>query len=85
MPYIKQERRDSLTPIYIDEFQNSGELNYTITYLIKEYIKTKNESYQTYNDIIGALECCKQELYRRLISIYENKKIIENGDVYDNK
>lgn len=27
------------------------------------------------------LECCKQELYRRLLSIHEDKKIIENGDV----
>jgi hypothetical protein len=35
-----------------------------------------------YNDVIGALECCKLELYRRMVAPYENTKIKENGDVY---
>lgn len=50
--------------------------------MIRDYIKTKGESYQTYNDIMGALEGAKLELYRRKIGIYEDKKIEENGDVY---
>jgi len=33
------------------------------------------------NDAIGALEGAKLELYRRVISKYEDKKIMENGDV----
>lgn len=79
MPYIKQEQRDELkyrTPI------NCGELNYEITQLIKEYIIRKGECYQTYNDIIGALEGAKLELYRRKTAPYEFDKIVENGDVY---
>lgn len=32
--------------------------------------------------IIGALENSSSELYRRKIAPYEDKKIIENGDVY---
>ena len=62
--------------------KDSGELNYLITLLIQDYLEYKNESYQTYNDIIGALEGAKLELYRRKIAPYEDKKIKENGDVY---
>lgn len=81
MPYIKNERRydlihHNMTPL------TSGELNYVITEKILRYLHEKGESYQTYNDIIGVLECVKQELYRRKITDYENKKIKENGDVY---
>jgi len=34
------------------------------------------------NAIIGALECAKLELYRRVAAPYEDDKIAENGDVY---
>jgi len=34
-------------------------------------------------DAIGALECAKLELYRRVAAPYEDTKIAENGDVYD--
>ena len=37
--------------------------------------------YENFNAMIGALECCKQEYYRRIIAPYEDKKIEENGDV----
>lgn len=86
MPYINKEDRDyfeelelSMEHYYI---KNPGQLNYLFTLLIKQYIEQNKENYQTYNDIIGALESCKQELYRRKISPYEDRKIIENGDVY---
>lgn len=77
-PYIKKDRR-SLPFGYCE---NCGELNYWITKLVVYYLEQKGECYQTYNDIIGALECAKQELYRRKIIPYENEKIEENGDVY---
>ena len=79
MPYIKREAQWELlnrAP------ETAGELNFLFTIQAKEYIKVKGESYQTYNDIIGALEGCKMELYRRLVAAYEDKKIVENGDVY---
>ncbi len=38
--------------------------------------------YQTYNDILGALEGAKLELYRRQIGPYEETAIKRNGDVY---
>jgi hypothetical protein len=86
MPYIKAERRkaiwsESLTD-YDNNLQNAGELNYFITDYIVQYLETHGLSYQTCNDIVGALECCKQEFIRRVVNNYENKKIKENGDVY---
>lgn len=81
MPYIKEEDRDPLC--YQDRHpETAGELNYYFTMAARLYLLNKGESYQTYNDIIGALEGCKMELYRRKISPYEDKKIEENGDVY---
>lgn len=39
-------------------------------------------SYADINEAIGALECAKLELYRRIAVPYENRKLAENGDVY---
>jgi hypothetical protein len=79
MPYIKRERR---ADVGVEGGNNCGELNYDITTTILQYLHTKGESYQTYNDIIGVLECAKLEMYRRKVVPYEDKKIAENGDVY---
>lgn len=85
MPYIKQEDRDKLKPL-VDamestEIKTPGELNYLLTLLTHRFLNQKPESYQEYNDAIGALEGAKLELYRRHIASYENDKIKENGDV----
>jgi len=87
LPYIKQENRDRFNNNDIDsELFNgtvtAGDLNYIFTRIAHNYIIGKGkESYQAYNDIIGALEGCKLELYRKKIAPYENKKINENGDI----
>jgi hypothetical protein len=81
MPYIKEEVIWALDNGEKEPL-NAGELNYELTTVLLTYLKNKGESYQTYNDMVGALESCKLELYRRKISDYENKKIEENGDVY---
>ena len=82
MPYIKQTRRQHLETNPTTAPDNAGELNYLITDLIIDYINAHGQSYQTYNDIIGALEGAKYELYRRQVAPYEDEKIVENGDVY---
>lgn len=80
MPYVKKEIRDRID--FHHNPQTAGDLNYYFSNIIKDYLTRKGESYQIFNDIIGALECCKQELYRRKIAPYEDIKINENGDVY---
>jgi len=81
MPYItKTDRRRIDGEWTIPE--TAGELNYFFTSMIKKYIGLKGESYQTYNDVLGCLEGCKLELYRRKVSPYEDTKIKSNGDVF---
>ena len=77
MPYITQEDR------LCAKIDNAGKLNYSITLLCDEYINKNGFRYQTMNDIIGALEGCKLEFYRRIASPYEDIKLQENGDVYN--
>lgn len=80
MPYIPPARRKELDLKF--DPKTAGELNYVITSQLTNYIFLNGESYQTFNDIIGALEGAKLELYRRLIVPYEDRKARENGDVY---
>lgn len=89
MPYIKKTDRSRIlveVPMLgkIVDFQsidNAGELNYTFTIIAKEYLQRKGLKYQHINDIIGALEGAKLELYRRVAASYEDEKIKQNGDV----
>jgi hypothetical protein len=89
MPYIHPDSRPMLS-ITLGDYERAsdpGGLNYQFTQLCNEYIKyngNKGEpSYRLLNDIVGALEACKLEFYRRAVAPYEDKKIIENGDVYE--
>jgi len=49
--------------------------------MIHNYIKDKGLRYNTLNDAIGIVECVKQELYRMIVSPYEDIKIKENGEI----
>jgi len=79
MPYIPKSEKNR-----VDEdnlITNAGQFNYALNQVISIYIEQNNLNYQTMNDIIGAMECAKMELYRRMIAPYEDKKILQNGDV----
>ncbi len=80
MPYIKQERRQVLD-IYAGGAETVGELNYIITKLALRFLGAKPD-YVAYNEVIGVLECAKQELYRRAVAPFEDHKCSVNGDVY---
>jgi hypothetical protein len=85
MPYIKEEDRRNFINLtremHSKMIETPGELNYLITYLTLVFLGQKKESYQGYNDAIGALENAKLEISRRKISKYEDLKIEENGDL----
>ena len=81
MPYIKQERREAI--LAGSPPQDAGELNFAITTLVDNYLKDKGGiRYSRLNEVVGAMDCAKLELYRRIAAPYEDKKIEENGDVY---
>lgn len=79
MPYIKRLARISLQEGFDPE--TPGELNYTLTRTCHRYLENRGQKYDTYAEIVSALECAKLELYRRLIAPYEDTKIEANGDV----
>lgn len=81
MPYIKPELRDEIL-LHPEAIVNAGELNYYISSLINHFINKKGRSYSTINEVIGALECAKLELYRRIAAPYEDTKMEQNGEVY---
>ncbi len=93
MPYIKKNERKKYEKA-IEEitlqlnlqgtngFYPVGDLNYIITTILTKTLDRQGIRYQTLNAIIGALECSKLELYRRMISPYEDTKVETNGDVY---
>jgi hypothetical protein len=87
MPYIKLAARNRFENLLNHIMHNlpadAGELNYLISRIIDLYIKVKGKNYANLNEVIGVLECVKQEYYRRVISVYENIKMKENGDVYE--
>ena len=81
MPYITVDARTRLDKGGKPE--TVGELNYAITRLVDEYlIHQGGIRYAHVNDVIGALECAKMELYRRVAAPYEDQKLHETGDVY---
>jgi len=57
-----------------------GHVNYVISNIIWKLFDA-NKKYKTANDLLGVLDAVKQEFYRRKVSIYEDEKIIENGDI----
>ncbi|MFO8021360.1 MAG: hypothetical protein R6U65_02750 [Perlabentimonas sp.] len=88
MPYIKDKStRDYLDAVVDDliclfkKVDMTGNLNYLLFKLCKEYIKLEGENYAHYRDYVGELECAKSEILRRLIAPYEDKAKERNGDV----
>lgn len=80
MPYIEQSVRSNIKTGMVPT--TAGELNYLFTITAQEFLVEKGVSYEALNAIIGALESCKLEFYRRMTAPYEDEKIARNGDVY---
>ncbi len=91
MPYIPPEERQELYPLIskvAGEIQaavesgigkRGGEVNFVICTLV-DMLYDRN--YTELSAAIGDVECAKLEIYRRLLSNYEDQKIVENGDVF---
>lgn len=95
MPYITQERRRELDGG--QEPWTAGELNYVLTRTCIRFLMRRHEIYQDQpenliahplnygdlNEVAGALDLCKAEFQRRVVGCYENAKMQQNGDVYE--
>jgi len=93
MPYVKPSQREqyqdlirqTVRTLLSDKNNNLreldvGELNYFISSIIWKLFDL-NPRYKTANDLMGVLECVKQEFVRRRVNSYEDSKILENGDI----
>jgi len=96
MPYIKQVDRvridlaisnaNTVEELF-DNLSNrgerpisAGELNYLFSHIVWAIFDEK-PSYTKGNELVGVLECVKQEFIRRRLNDYEDEKIKENGDL----
>jgi len=87
MPYIPDTQRndihDDLLAAGLGFWpENAAELNYIVSELINNFLAQKGLNYSNVNEMIGALECCKMELYRVVAAPYEDRKMQEHGPVY---
>jgi len=87
VPYIPRSDRakydsylDALVCV-LGEEPPIGDLNYVISRIILGLLANNGLSYTNINSIVGALECCKLELYRRVAANYEDQKERENGGI----
>jgi hypothetical protein len=85
MPYIKEYKRALFEDFGTNGIENCGDLNYLFTKLCIKYMEEHGLSYQTCNDIVGALDNAKDEFRRRIQHPYEDTKIEANSDVYNIK
>ena len=84
MPYITTNARKVFDPEIntFNPIETEGELNYVITRLCHRYLTRNGKmGYADINAAVGALECAKLEIYRRIAAQYEDEKIKINGDV----
>lgn len=83
MPYIKDLDRSRVNgKLYylVQQVETPGDLNYIISQLVWSLFD-RDPSYTKGNELIGVLEAAKLEFYRRKVAPYEDKKILENGDL----
>ena len=84
MPYIKQDKRailDSCLAELAGKVATGGELNYCFYKLSCLLMERMGESYDNYSMCSSAMEHAKLEWYRRRVAPYEDRKIVENGDI----
>ena len=92
MPYIPVEQRgkfdepaDRIGEILngLPENELAGSLNYAMTRILWQLCGhgVGKRRYARMNAVIGAVECAKLEMYRRVVALYEDEKIQSAGDV----
>jgi hypothetical protein len=84
MPYIKYEDRKKFSreiEILSKNIESDGELNYVFSSIIHKILEKRGINYQNMNNLIGSLECCKNEFLRVVVGPYEDSKKQSNGSV----
>jgi len=84
MPYVDETNRDLLDP-FVEELGSHigsvGDLNYVVTRLTLKHLIRQGLNYSNFNAEMGMFLCALLEMYRRVGVIYEELKMVQNGDV----
>jgi len=86
MPYVEGKLRPNLDKV-VDAMveagiKANGDLNYVLYAFCKRHVE---ESYNTIKNYRGELKECHDEIGRKILAKYEDKKIETNGDIYKSK
>ena len=86
MPYITKQEKAELKPL-LDQIKlaSAGTLTYAVSILMINYLKNTSPHMLTFsalNACIGAVERATDEFKRRILDPYEQQKIRDNGDIY---
>ena len=82
MPYIYDRPRREVLACGEGLPQDAAELNFVICDLADSFLTRKGVTYAHVNEVMGAIECAKLEIYRRVAAPFEDQKAAENGDVF---
>ncbi len=84
MPYVDETNRELLDP-FVEELGSHigsvGDLNYAVTRLTLKHLIRQGITYTNFNAEMGMFLCALLEMYRRVGVIYEDLKMVQNGDV----
>ena len=82
MPYVKQVQRPDLDKIVrmmqLSYVKADGDLNYI---LFKYFLLNIPKNYNSIKNYCGELTECVEEIRRKILAPYEDKKEIENGSI----
>ncbi len=82
MPYIKPEDQRTIAERPLLPEDPVGWLTFSLVSACLDWLDGDAVGYTELNAAIGALECAKLELYRRVAVPYEDEKAVINGDVF---
>jgi hypothetical protein len=80
VPYIPEDERPEIA-ITLPPGLGTGQLNFLVSDIIDQWIGLV-PNYDRLNSAIGVLECCLQEVYRKVVVPFESKKETKNGPVF---
>ena len=84
MPYIDPNDAAELRASgnFVPPSLTPGELNYFLSCTIAQYVTDNGLSYQTINDVSGAMTEALAEFRRQIVVDYENFKALSGADPY---
>ena len=82
MPYLQDPTHRARLITGSSLPQSAAELNFLICDMVDSFLNRQGLTYAHVNEVMGAIECAKLEIHRRVAAPYEDQKAAENGDVF---